>query len=241
MIACRKALWKSFQQYMNQISKDAMLILLCFAPILCGLFFCYGLPFIQSLLTRYFSLSNLFSPYYLLFDLLLGMLTPLMYSFVSAYVILGEIDDGTSKYLAVTPLGKKGYLISRLGFPILLSSIITYITMTIFSLSDVSIGLKVGISLFAAFSGLIEALLVVSLSNNKVEGMAMSKLSGLLIIGIPVPFFMEGNSQYFLFILPSFWSSKFAIEEKLLYLVIGSLVSMVWIFYLYKKFKRKIM
>lgn len=236
-----KMLFYSFKQYINQIMKDAMLILLCIAPILCGLFFKFGIPFIQTLLVKYFKLSDVLQPYFLLFDMMLAVLTPLLYCFASAYLILGEIDEGISKYMAVTPLGKKGYLISRLGFPTFISFIVTIVALSVFSLTEMTLGLIIGISFLSAAMGFIEALLIVSISSNRVEGMAVSKLSGILILGIPAPFFIIGNIQYLLFFLPSFWVSKFALERNPIYMAACVVVSVVWMILLYKKFKKKIM
>ena len=235
-----KVLSIAFLQFLTQLLKDAMLILLCAAPVLCGLFFQFGIPIIQRLLTQYLNKPDLLPPYYLLFDLLLASVTPLLYCFASAYVILGEIDDGISRYLAVTPIGKKGYLISRLVIPTIIAFIVSIITMSVFKLTTLSIDRILILSLMTSLLGLIEALLVVSISSNKVEGMAVSKLSGLFFIGLPAPFFIAGNIQYLLFFLPTFWVAKYAINQHILSAVIGILITIVWIILLYKKFKNKI-
>ncbi len=240
MTCSGKALIMAFRQFIVQIYKDAMLILLMLAPILCGLFFRFGIPYGQSLIEKYLSIKEIFVPYYLLFDLFLGCMTPLLYCFAAAYVILGEIDDGISGYLSVTPLGKKGYLISRLGFPAVMSFFISILMLSVFRLSDITFLNMIGIALIAALLGILEALLVVSVSGNRVEGMAVSKLSGLFFLGLPVPFFVKGGVKYLLFFLPSLWTAEYAIEQELLYLIIGIAVSLLWIVLLYRRFERKI-
>jgi fluoroquinolone transport system permease protein len=218
-----------------------MLILVCFAPVLCGVFFLYGIPFLQNLLTQYLSMPDLLPPYYLLFDLFLGAMTPLLYCFVAGYVILGEIDDGISKYLAVTPIGKKGYLISRLGIPTFIGFVVSILVLSVFRLTELSLGIIIIIAFLMSLLGLFEALFVVAVSSNKVEGMAISKLSGLLFLGLPAPFFITGNIQYLLFVLPSFWIAKFVMEKQLLFAVAGLFTSLFWLILLYKKFQKKIL
>lgn len=235
-----KVLTIAFNQFLYQLLKDAMLILLCSAPVLCGLFFLFGIPFAQSLLIKYLDKPDLLPPYYLLFDLMLATLTPMLYCFAAAYVILGEIDDGLSKYLAVTPIGKRGYLISRLGFPAIIAFIISIIAVSIFKLTAMSIGTIILVTFMASILGIVEALLVVSLSGNKVEGMAVSKLSGLFMLGMVVPFFIKGSIQYIIFFLPSFWIAKYLMDGNLIYAFIGILTSGVWGFILYRKFITKI-
>jgi len=236
-----KILMISFFQFLNQLFKDAMLILVCVAPILCGIFFLYGIPFLQSLLTEHLSMPDMLPPYYLLFDLFLGAMTPLLFCFAAAYVILGEIDDGISKYLAVTPIGKKGYLISRLGIPAIIAFVVSIFELRIFNLTVISFGTVIIIAFMMSFLGLTEALLIVAISSNKVEGMAISKLTGLLFLGLPAPFFLTGKIQYVLFPLPSFWIAKFVMEKQVIFMLIGLITSFIWMILLYQKFKKKIM
>ena len=237
----RNKIWVSFLQFLGQIIKDAMLFMVCFTPIIYGLLIKYVIPYLERRLTSHFGYVELLTPYYLIFDIFLAAMTPLMFCFVSAMVMLGEIDDGISKYLAVTPIGKRGYLVSRLGIPTLISIIVTLIVLSFFSLTKLSFTVMVIIAFVTAMLSLIESLLIITISNNKVEGMAITKLSSLLFLGIPAPFFITGGAQYLLFFLPSFWLTKFVIEDKLSYLIGSIVVAMIWILLLYKKFIRKIM
>jgi fluoroquinolone transport system permease protein len=237
--ALAKRLFISFKQLLKQISKDAMLFIACFAPILCGLFFQFGIPFVEKLLTKQFHLTEILSPYYLIFDIILAVITPLMLCFIAAMVILGEIDDNVANYMVVTPLGKSGYLVSRLGIPMVIAFAMTLIVLPIFSLTKLSVGLIIGISILTSLIGFIISMLVISISTNKVEGMAVTKLSGIFIVGIPVPFFVTENVQYLLAFLPSFWLSKFAMESKIIYLLFGIITSIGWILLLLKRFIRK--
>lgn len=235
-----KILFVSFKQFIYQIAKDAMLFLACAAPILFGLFIRFGIPFVENLLFEKFNYVNMLSPYYLMFDLFLAIMTAMMFCFVSSMVILGEIDDGITSYMAVTPLGKRGYLMSSLGLPMIFSFFITIIVLLIFSLTKPSLIMIMGTSLLASILGFIMSMLVISISTNKVEGMAVTKLSGIFMIGIPAPFFASQSLQYIFFLLPSFWISKFLLENRIIYFVICLLVSSVWILFLLKKFMSKI-
>lgn len=42
-------------------------------------------------------------------------MTPILFSFAGVLVILDEIDCGMAKYYGVTPVGKNGYLASRIS------------------------------------------------------------------------------------------------------------------------------
>jgi len=235
-----RVLWIAFKQFLVQIYKDAMLVLICIAPFLCGGLFKYILPIAEKLAERYIPLSEILQPYYILFDLVLGSVTPMLYCFAAAYVILSEVDDGLSRYLAVTPIGKRGYLLSRIGIPAVISFIVSIFILMVFHISNISILEIIGVSFVTSMSGVITGLLVVALSANKVEGMAVSKLTGLISLGLPAPFFINGSIQYLLFFLPSFWVAKFAIEKNIIYILLGIVISLLWMFLLYKRFEKKI-
>lgn len=194
----------AFKQEFGQIKRDAMLFIVCVSPILCGVFIKFGIPLIQNIsLNKFYYQLNL-EPYFLMFDLLLAFITPFMFFFASTMVILGEIDDSISRYLIVTPLGKTGYLISRFGIPGILAFIITMILLIFFSLTKISLLLNLSISLLVLLQGIIISILVISLSSNKLEGMVITKFSGVFMMGILAPFFILNKAQYILFFLPTF-------------------------------------
>lgn len=162
-----------------------------------------------------------------------------MFCFISAMVCLEEADEKTAVYLFVTPLGKTGYLSARFGIPAVTAFLITIILFPAFKLTTFS---PIAILLFAAsgtLQGMIVALLVLTLSSNRLEGMAVTKLSTLTILGAVIPFFIKGNIQYVSFPLPSFWIGKAACENRLLYLLPAFALSAVWICILLKRYLRK--
>lgn len=235
-----KAVWMSFKQLLQQMASDAMLIVICFTPFLCGAVIYFGIPVIEEIVTGYFGKTEIITPYYLIFDLMMAVLASMLFCFVSAMIVLGEMDDNISGYMFLTPLGKRGYLISRFGIPTLMSMIITMIILLIFSLTEMSFFMIIEIAVLASIIGMLIAFMIVALATNKVEGMAVSKLSGFLIMGAFGPFFLIGNNQYILSILPTFWMAKFAMTGSIIYIVITLFESAFWIFVLLKLFLKKL-
>jgi len=82
--------------------------------------------------------------------------------------------------------------------------------------------------------------LLFSFSYNRVEGMAVAKMAGLIMLGLPVPFFLISNAQYLFSVLPSFWIAKLCLEDSYWFLVPASITSAIWIWLLYGKFKKKL-
>lgn len=117
----------SFLQVFQQIRSDLMLFATCFTPILVGLLIKFGIPLLEKGLR--FSLSE----YYLIFDLFLSIMTPVLLCFAFAMITLEEIDDKVARYFSITPLGKFGYIFSRLGIPAILATVIAFVVLLFFS------------------------------------------------------------------------------------------------------------
>lgn len=235
-----KAIRPCFLQMVKAMRRDMMLFAACLAPILISFFFRFAIPLLETVLKDYFHIAAIISPYYKLLDLFLLMLSPTIFCFVSAMVSLEEADEKTAAYLFVTPLRKTGYLIARFGVPAVIAFLATVVLLPVFKLTDSS---PIEILLLAAggtLQGMIVALLVLAFSSNKLEGMAVTKLSSLIIFGAVIPFFVKNNIQYILFLLPSFWIGKAACENRLFYIFPAFVFSAVWICFLFKQYLRKI-
>jgi fluoroquinolone transport system permease protein len=70
--------------------------------------------------------------------------------------------------------------------------------------------------------------------------MAMGKLSGILMLGLFVPFFIKTNVQYLFAILPSFWIAKLTMEQNAMFFLPGLVCALLWVIPLMSKFRRKI-
>lgn len=235
-----RAIRLSFFQMLAYMRRDMMLFAVCFAPVLIGLVFRFGIPLLEAVLTDWFHISAILSPYYALIDTFFAMLSPAMFGLVSAMVSLEEADEKTAAYLFVTPLGKNGYLAARFCIPAIAAFFVTIVLLPVFKLTSLS---AIEIVLFAAggtLQGIIASLLILTISSNKLEGMAVSKLSGIMLFGAAIPFFIKDNLQYVLFPLPSFWIGKAACDNILLYTLPAFVLSAVWIYFLLKRYLRKI-
>lgn len=231
-----KYIMNSFLQMLSSIRKDMMLFAACLAPVLAGLVFRFGIPQAEKRLCDFMGKTVVLTPYYELFDIALGILAPVMFCFVAAMVILEERDEKQVKYLIVTPLGKRGYLFSRFGIPFFISVLVTLILISIFKLTKLALWTMLFLSVFGAMLGMIVALMIVTLSSNKLEGMAVSKLATLTMIGFMVPYFIGDKVQYILAPLPSFWMGKVIYHGNPFFILPGIAMALVWIGVLMKRF-----
>ena len=116
----------------------------------------------------------------------------------------------------------------------------TLVLLPIFKLTDLSFAELFFVSVTGALQGAIIGLLIVTLSTNKLEGMAVTKLSTLTILGVSVPYLIPGRLQFVVFFLPSFWIGKAVCDHRIIYVIPSVLTAFVWITLLMKKFMKKI-
>ena len=70
----------------------------------------------------------------------------------------------------------------------------------------------------------------VVLSSNKLEGMAVTKLSSLLMLGAFVPYFVPAPLDLCASFLPPFWTRKAIAEKRPVFMLQSGLVSVVCIY-----------
>ncbi len=235
-----RAVWLSFFQMLGALRRDKMLFAALFVPVLAGGFLQFGVPVLETVLTRYFHRAAVLSPYEPLIDLLLALLAPTMFCFVSAMCALEEADERTAAYLFVTPLGKGGYLAARFGVPAAAAFLATAILLPVCGRTPLSCPEVLLLAAGGVLQGLIVALLIVTLSSNKLEGMAVAKLSSLLLLDAAGPFLIRGRAQYALSLLPSFWAGKAVCTGRLLCYLPAFAGSAAWIGALFRRYLRKI-
>ncbi|MFR0748989.1 MAG: ABC transporter permease [Hungatella sp.] len=229
-----KKILSSTIQIFKQIKSDPMMFAACFSPFIMGTLIKFGIPFLERI-TK-FSLQA----YYPIFDLLLSIMAPVLLCFAFAMITLEEIDDKVSRYFSITPLGKSGYLFTRLGVPSIISAVIAFIVLLLFSLEKLSIGMTICLALLGSVQAIIVSLMIITLSSNKLEGMAVTKLAALTLLGIPAPLFIDSYYQFAVGFLPSFWVAKAMQNEAVLYFSIGLVVALVWYYFLTKRLFRKL-
>lgn len=210
-----KILLSATRRFFAEIWSDAMLMVLLFAPLLMGTVFRFGVPVLEAYLCTRLERISLFAPYYPIFDLLLSIMTPIMFTAAGAMVILDEADFGLARAISVTPLGRNGYLASRVGIPALIATVYCVVVTLVFRLSDISIARRLLLAVCSGMLSVAVALMISSMANNKVEGLAFSKLSGLFVLGLPAALLLPTPYKYFLAFLPTFWMTEIAVGKSI--------------------------
>lgn len=229
----------SFLHMLKFVRKDKMLFAAMIAPLLAGIAIHFVIPAVEKELTAMTGRAAVLAPYYSLVDVFFASLAPVMYCFIAAMVVLEEHDDHIDRYLFVTGLGRNGYFISRIVLPALFAFVITVALLPVFGLTELSVVEILFLSLAGSLQGIIIALMIVTLSTNKLEGMAVTKVSSLLMLGAFVPYFVSGPLQYGVSFLPSFWMGKALAEQETLSMILTIVVAGVWLVVMKGKYDRR--
>lgn len=229
---------KLFNVGLRQVLKDGMLLVLLPAPFLVGMIFKLAVPVVNEILEDKLSFS--LQPWYGLIDGMLVCLTPMFMAMVTAFLLLEERDENIAAFYQITPASGYPYLTARIGLPMIWALISTIIALLMFNISALMPGTIVLSTLISSLASVSLALMVVSLAENRVEGLALSKLMGLTLLGLILVWFIPAPYSYFSAFLPSFWIGKLLIDGASLHsFVIGLIACLFWIFVFTRRFLSK--
>ena len=177
------------------------------------------------------------------------VMTPFIYSFIAAFLILDERDEHLLTVLKIMPISRTSFLAYRMMFMLIFSFIVLLIFPPLSGLIPME-----GFAyleyipvafLFAMFTP-VAALIVATFATNKVQAFALFKIGGtVFLIPIFAFFFDLGSLQYAFAPIPNFWSLKALdsvlsaeISFDIVSLIIGfafHIALIIGLFYLFNK------
>ncbi|OXS56971.1 hypothetical protein B1A99_19165 [Cohnella sp. CIP 111063] len=194
---------------LRNMARDPLLLFMLIGPLLLILAVrtgsAYGTDLLQSAgsfdLLRYTDLITVFMM--LLIPILIGTMTGLF--------ILDERDEQLIGLYAVTPIRKQGYFLYRLALPTLLGLAMSTLFLLAGGVAQRQFE-NMGVLGMLALEAPIFALFLATAAANKVEGLALSKIVSLTLIGAIVAYFAPEPWQLLAVALPTYWPSKLYLE-----------------------------
>jgi len=221
--------------HFKRILREPFLTFIFLLPFLIGLIFRILIPMVQPLLISYFNLAE----YYPLIMTILVLLTPILFGWVIGFSLLDDRDEKVLDYLSITPLQKSGYLKFKVIAPVLISIFQAYLVLLIANLCPMDYLKLLPLILIAAMETPLFALGLGAFADNKVEGLAIGKLMGLVMMAPIISYFIDSPLAYIAALLPPFWITESYFSTGNYYwisLIIGLVVHLFWIFYMVKLF-----
>jgi len=226
----------------KNITRDSMLLGTMLAPIALALFIKLSISYFSEVFNEMFPLT--IEHHYTFIMSFVILLSPFMLGIMAGLMILEEMDDNILSYIAVTPVSKSGYLLYRLIVPMLISTILTIFIIVYTGLVNFTISI-LPVVLLAAMITPIMALFLASFANNKVEGLAIGKATGVILIVPFLTYIVKSNWLFLLSAFPTFWVSEAFMKSyemalySDIYVLIGFCIQGVYLYILFKIFNRK--
>ena len=177
------------------------------------------------------------------------LLNGFMFGAVIAFSLLDDQDDNVLISLKITPISVRWYILVKLLFGYVFGILATILIMvSTGALFDLSFIASLMIIILAPLQAPIYTLLIVSLSNNKVEGFVFLKSTSLLLIAPAAGLFLSNWTELLLAPFPAFWTTKLIVTEQglptfishsYLYFIGGILVHIVIGYLLFNVYAKK--
>ncbi|MVO98595.1 hypothetical protein [Paenibacillus lutrae] len=223
--------------------RDPVLMAALFGPLLLLLLSRYGFPVASYWLGSSYSFN--LDEYRGFAASLLMMIIPLLIGMLVGLLMLDERDENVIVYYSVTPFMGRGYLVYRLTLPTLLCIVLSMLFLVFSGFMLFRLGYLLVLILLAMEAPLF-ALFLAAFAANKVEGLVLSKIGGLFIIGPAVAYFIPNTWQFLGAWVPTYWPAKvlhlFMQNEILLaaiFFLIGLLIHAICLLFMISIFHKK--
>jgi fluoroquinolone transport system permease protein len=190
----------------RSIGRDSLLRWMMIYPIVLALIVRWGLPFASARLMTRFGFDLV--PYYTLLMSTVLLIAAMLSGIVIGFLLLDQRDDQTLTALQVTPLGLKCYLIYRVTLPMALSVVVSLAVLPLTGLLNLRPGFLVLAAVCAAPLAPFYALSLAALASNKVQGFAITKGMGVLLMLPILAYFVPPPAQWAFGVIPVYWPAK---------------------------------
>lgn len=239
-----KKLLVFLQGDLKNITRDKMLFFILLSPLIMVVPFKIIISVAEKILWEQFTFS-LVSHYPFVMAFIV-MLIPLTLGTLVGFMILEERDQGILAYLSITPLSRIKYLIYKLFSVAVISIMASIFALYVLELVEVKLLVLLPIFLMTALEAPMLALVIGAFADNKVEGFALAKGSGLFFFAPLVGYLLETNWRYLAGVFPTFWVGEVVttvysnFSFYLLKLGIGFVVHLLFVYWLLQKFKNRV-
>ncbi len=229
----------------RRIIREPFLFFVLLAPFLLGIVIRVALPAISVKLATKFDLT-----YYYPLVIALFVLTPTLYNgMVMAFQVLEEKDEQILLAVAVTPFNLRRYFVFRTLLYTLISIPVIVIVHELIGLTTMRLSQLWAIALLTSLNTPLIALFVSTYAKNQIEGFALIKGIGMVILVPLAMFFVPDYWHLFSGFLPSYWpiiafftAVKADGSQLFFWLAIaaGLVVQLTAVLLMYRKFEHSI-
>ncbi|WP_188112940.1 ABC transporter permease [Mycobacterium simiae] len=189
--------------------RDPLLVMIVVAPVIWTSAVALLTPRATAMLARRNGFDLI--PYYpLILTGFLLLTSIIIVGGLAAFLILDEVDAGTLTVLRVTPVPLSTFFAYRAATVLVITTGYVVATMSFSGILEPGlVPSLIPIGLLSGLSAVVTLLLIVTLANNKIQGLAAVRALGMLIAGLPcVPWFIPSAWSVAFGVLPPYWAAK---------------------------------
>lgn len=212
-------------------------------PLISGLLARYLLPWIGQ------NYGFDFAPFTDLILVILLLIIPISYGALIGFSILEDRDDNVLINIRVTPLSIHQFLSFRLVAVYFICFLAIIFVICFSNIIKFTVKDTIGLAFLASLEAPISGLLINCFAKNKIEGFAIMKAGGSIIIFPIIALFITSGKELFFSFAPGFWPGKLIshiVRDGGLYLtyrqyyIIGFLYMIILNIFAYKLFINRI-
>ena len=229
----------------KRVGRDNLLLILSVYPLILAVVGKYLIPFLREAFLENLDLSEHY-PAILVFFILAN---PYIYGSLAAFTLLDEREENVLQAIRVTPLKLSNYLGAKVLFFVVVSIATGVLITWYINLVTIGLGESVLINSLMALSAPLSMLMINSFAKNRVEGFALVKGTGFMILLPALAFYVPERYSLLAGVIPGYWPAmainklsnpSFGLMPYWGYLLVGLLYILLLIMILYHRFSRKI-
>ncbi|QVK17920.1 ABC transporter permease [Mycoplasmatota bacterium] len=196
-------MYKSFlKSELKKWFRDSMMKVMLIYPLILCIIGRFVIPAIAK--TSHFEVDPIAD--YLVSVLIL--ITPLIYGALIGFSILDDRDDKVLTSIRITPLSVHQFISFRLIVGTLLAFIGCIIVMWFSNIGSFTFGEIIALSFLSALATPVSGLIINALAHNKIEGFAVMKGTGTIIIFPIIALYFTDAKEFIFSLAPGFWPAK---------------------------------
>lgn len=192
----------------RSIRRDSMLVSLAVTPWLLVLLLRLGVPALSVWAHARFGIA-LDAYYPLIVSIFIFLNVPLLFGVMSGFLLLDERDEDTLTAVRVTRASLDALVLYRMLTAFLFSALYISLCAPLTGLVPLDgIVRAIPATLLASCFAPLVMLALAAFARNKLEGFAILKGVGIIVVGSAAAYFVNGSWQFLFGLIPTYWSTQ---------------------------------
>ena len=225
--------YKHLKSDLKQISREPIIFILYFAPLLLFIFVLIALYYLPPFIDQYFDLMDYLS--YILAGTL-GLTSGLL-GIATGFMMIDDKDGKIYELMQVTPLGRKGYLFNRLLIPCMMA--VFYASIFIYFIHPLSFIQSIFLIIMCFIESALFAIALFHLADDQVKGLTYAKGLNIIIIFAFTRLIKNDFISLLAFIIPTYWLTEAIRFNDLYLLTIALIIHLIWLLAFFYSFTHR--